>query len=174
MKGDIPLRRITEEELMLIALGASVELLPAPGEGWAWQVEYDSSVTLRRALPPSGRAMRRASPRTRVNREVYGEYRRLLWLRSQGRCERPECGAMAQDAHHLKKPRRAYHQYLVALCREDHAWVDAPSSGRRGRLVITLAEHSEEDPMLIVTFGIRGGPKDGWEKPVVLAALVRR
>lgn len=111
--------------------------------------------------------MRRLSPRTRPNRDAYAEYRRLLWLRSQGRCERPECGAMAQDAHHMRKPRARYHHLILALCRECHAWVDAPKWGPRGRLVIEL----EETPMLIATFVIFGGPQDGWKKSAVLSPL---
>lgn len=109
--------------------------------------------------------MRPRSPKTRRNRDLYAEYKRLLWVRSQGRCER--CGAMAHDAHHARKPRRSFHHLIIALCRKDHEWLDAPLTGKRGRLVITV---EEGDPM-IVTFRIRGGPEDGACQTRVLPAL---
>ena len=119
--------------------------------------------------------MNRQSPRpmARANRDMYAEYKRLLWLRSQGRCERPQCGQTAHDPHHARKPRRSYHYSIVALCRSCHEWVDAPITSRRGRLRIVLEEYSEGDPVVVFTFSIHGGPQDGWEKYVVLPALVR-
>jgi plasmid stabilization system protein ParE len=107
----------------------------------------------------------------RVNRDAYAEYKRRLWQRCQGRCERPGCGAPAHDPHHVRKPRRRYHRYIVALCRSCHTWVDAPRLGTRGRLSIELEEYAPGDPVLIYRFTVSGGPMHGWEQSAVLPTL---
>jgi hypothetical protein len=110
------------------------------------------------------------SLKRRARRDRYDEIRRLLWQRSQGRCERPTCGAMANDCHHLAKPRRVDDTHVVALCRSCHGWVDSPISGPRGRLVISYVLDAEASN-LIVDFRIVGGPQGGWERSTLLPRL---
>lgn len=49
MIGDVELRRITFEDAARMNQGETIELLPAPGPGWAWVMEDDGSFSLIRA-----------------------------------------------------------------------------------------------------------------------------
>ncbi len=106
-------------------------------------------------------ALKRLGRRFADNHALYTAYRRDLWLRCQGRCERPGCGAMAEDAHHTRKPRQTAHAYLVALCRSCHQLVDAPEA--KGRLRIACVENYG---MLQYTFRLRE-----WARAVILRRL---
>ena len=110
--------------------------------------------------------MKRVSPTGKRQAQVYRLYREDLWRRCQGRCGRPMCGAMAHDAHHTRKPRRSFPQYIVALCRPCHEAIDRPR--HLGRLVILW---DELEGMLIYTFRWLGGREDGWQKSIVVRPL---
>lgn len=112
--------------------------------------------------------MKHISPTGKRHAQVYRLYREDLWQRCQGRCERPGCGSLAHDAHHVRKPRRRYPQYLVALCRVCHMAVDAATSSRLGRLVILW---DELEGMLLYTFRWLGGREDGWQKSIIVRPL---
>ena len=67
--------------------------------------------------------LNRVSAKTRRNRAAYEAVYREVEKRSRGRCEAfGMCPDRADDHHHTRKPRRAFHapEWIVHLCRWHH------------------------------------------------------